>query len=224
MENLYGGSVVLSPSNILKLEDIIYNGMYAINMVDINGLIKLRKTILEFQSYYMKHTYKCYGYDKPFNDLFKNVSDRISEVNNIGYNKTIIHLSEDEKINNYNLYNCNYNLFDQINFLELCELWNSSKNYTWEEFYKIYDEKACSEWNEIDENGNSIYSDIFGYWDTTRKRNGELLYNLPYSKDFILKTIDIGCNTLNESVRFSNFLCIFMERKIKALETYKNKY
>jgi len=49
-------------------------------------------------------------------------------------------------------------------------------------------------------------------------------YNLPYSKELLLETISIGCSRRTESVRFSNFFCEYIARKVqKYRDVEKNE-
>jgi hypothetical protein len=95
-----------------------------------------------------------------------------------------------------------------------------------EEFIEKYDGTVCSDWNKIDEHGESFK----GAWEAeentfekehasqiTRRRNGEALYKLPYPHTAIFYTIGIGCSNRLESVRYSNFLCEWTFRKMSQM-------
>lgn len=55
-------------------------------------------------------------------------------------------------------------------------------------------------------------------WDETFEANCKAMWNLPFPKELLLQTIDIGCHNGRESVRDSNFLCVWLSRKREALE------
>ena len=95
-----------------------------------------------------------------------------------------------------------------------------------EEFTERFEKNACSDWNKQDKYGESYV----GYWNSsedsylfknaynlTREDNLKSLLELPYPREFILETITIGCNNRLESVRYSNFLCEWMKRKIEIM-------
>jgi len=51
----------------------------------------------------------------------------------------------------------------------------------------------------------------------TRTANGTALWNLPYSKEVVLKIIELGCGNRMEYVSYSNFLCEWL-KWLKKLE------
>ena len=54
-------------------------------------------------------------------------------------------------------------------------------------------------------------------WNLSQQDNFQGLYELPFPHDLIFRTIDIGCRNLMESVRYSNFLCYWIEQKMKQM-------
>ena len=95
----------------------------------------------------------------------------------------------------------------------------------YDEFVVEFNQTACTDWNKIDEYGNSYG----GYWTypkgsyegdnaffLTRQKNCQKLYQLPYSKSFLLHTIVIGCRNRMESVRYSNHLCEMFKKKLNT--------
>ena len=105
----------------------------------------------------------------------------------------------------------------------LKDMWDTNKRYTFEEFYKIYSETACAIWYKIDRHGETFG----GFWkypegskerenafELSREDNGKGLYELPYPKEVILETIIMGCGNSRECVRYSNFICEWVKRKI----------
>jgi hypothetical protein len=147
-----------------------------------------------------------------------------------------VSLSEDEKVNGYQLLNLNEEygkpFYWYNDFQNMENHYNTPNTMTKEEFMEKYDEEACSEWSKMDENGE-CYGGFYNYpkdsdeyknaYDLTRKANGEALYNLPYSHALIFETIRIGCNSLQESVKYSNTICEYVKRKLcnYKLELFK---
>lgn len=140
--------------------------------------------------------------------------------------KSPVITSDTEIINGFQLYACKNNTFSIELYEELVKLYNSEKKYTFEEWKEIMDDECCTEWNKMDEHGESYG----GYWKYDKKtpeykfawrlsfdKNCKCMFDLPFSKDLLLKTIQIGCNNYSESVRYSNFLCICLERKLAAI-------
>jgi hypothetical protein len=93
---------------------------------------------------------------------------------------------------------------------------------TKEEFIALYVDTACTDWNKQDEHGESFG----GFWDfpegtyektnafeLTGRKNGEMLWALPFPKRFLVETINIGCKTRDESVAFSNMLGVWVTKK-----------
>ena len=106
----------------------------------------------------------------------------------------------------------------------MCEIIGSYCGMSDEEFIARSD--CCSDWYKQDRHGNCFG----GFWEypegsyqhenarqLSYDDNMKGLLELPYPREFILETIHIGCNNRQESVRYSNFLCEWMERKIKQL-------
>jgi len=143
-----------------------------------------------------------------------------------------LHMSENETVNGYKLYNTQNgkSILRRQDYEKCVEMWKNNKQYTHEEFMQLYDEGACSDWAKIDAHGES-YGGYWKYpdgspgkqnaWHLTRKENGEALWNLPYPKEVIFETIEIGCGNRMESVRYTNFLCEWIKRKMEQLGQLK---
>ena len=132
---------------------------------------------------------------------------------------------------------------DWFSFIELSKLYKNSKVYSREDFFEIcsivfkiefktslkfyfisYNAKnnmCCTDLSKIDRYGESFG----GFWLTNKENAYELsqqdnfqgLYELPFPHDLIFKTIDIGCGNRKESVKYSNFLCYWIETKMKQI-------
>lgn len=142
-------------------------------------------------------------------------------------------MSEDEVINGYALYNVKEkSIMNRYVYEELITLWKTNKIYAKDEFTDVYDNLACSDWAKQDEHGNS-FGGYWNYpngsfeklnaWNLTRNANGVALWKLPYPKEVVLKTIALGCNNRMECVRYSNFLCEWLKRKLEQMTTYNSK-
>lgn len=136
--------------------------------------------------------------------------------------------SQTETVNGYNLMNTVRSGLPPIlsyeDFQTLRVLFEDKTSIvSLDEFMEMYDNTACTDWDKMDSDGESFR----GFWDypidsdvfknapsLTRKANGEMLYDLPFPKRFLIETIKLGCNSRIESVRFSNFVGVWMERKI----------
>jgi len=140
-----------------------------------------------------------------------------------------LHMNDNEIVNGYKLYNINGKpIMNRCLYEECIALWKTNKLYTEEEFMDIYDETACTDWAKQDEHGES-YGGYWKYpkespeyqdaWHLTRNANGEALWNLPYPKEVVLKTIELGCGNRRECVRYSNFLCEWLQRKLEQMDT-----
>jgi hypothetical protein len=190
---------------------------------DINVLSELKQDIFELQSYYMKRLSIYYLSKMPFNDDIELVIDRMNQLCDPKF-LIEIEMSEQETVNGYKLYNSKSN-FPFDTYQEFVKIWNEP-DMTKEEFLKSYNDEACTEWSKMDENGESYVGFYLApedseerknAWFLTREKNGESLWALPYPKKFILKTIDIGCSNYQECVRYSNFVCEWMKRKIDQM-------
>ncbi len=82
-------------------------------------------------------------------------------------------------------------------------------------FLEYYGTQACDNWRDMNTNGELLFHPPHTIGRTFQK-NGEALYALPFPKRFLLATIEIGCRNGRESVRYSNFLGVWMTRRMKA--------
>jgi len=147
------------------------------------------------------------------------------------YNLSPVILKKEQIINRYNLYDTTgdwFNIFE-LNFL--FKLFNDKKVYTFTEFYNEFDQSACTEWNKMNKNGEYYVSDsdfddnveinyLLTSWENKRRTNAKALFALPYSHKLLLYTVNYGCNTGNESVKYSNCMCYWIEQKINMLNNF----
>jgi hypothetical protein len=169
------------------------------------------------------------SYDSPYSEVLEFLAKRIKLLNpNFALNPEI---SQSEIVNGYKLYDCKGCVLCYSDFIEYKKLFedDSEKVMEFEEFYEKFDGTACTEWSKMNTTGDDWY---VGFWKAeegteereqswylTRKQNAKALFDLPYSKTFLLKTIDHGCANRMESVRYSNFLCVWFSRKLDLMKT-----
>lgn len=140
--------------------------------------------------------------------------------------KADVFTSQHEIVNGYALRNSSS--FCEVSYCEykkLCKLWDDTNDLTYDEFVDEFEEKACTDWNKVDDHGESFG----GFWKSTdpeikenayhlmREHNREKLWKLPFPKRFLLHTMEIGCSRRQESVKDSNHMGVWFERK-RALE------
>jgi len=144
------------------------------------------------------------------------------------YDITNLTFSSNECVSGYSLYNCDYDIMTYETFKELLPLYmKNDNNPPFNDFKQQMRDVCCSDWNKMDEHGESFG----GYWrfsegspektnafEMSFEKNCECMYKLNKSKEFLFETIRIGCRNRMESVRYSNFLIVFMEGKIKAMK------
>lgn len=160
-----------------------------------------------------------------FNDFYDAIEQMIRQHDPSPFYEKLETINT-EIVNGYQMYNGG-EVFDKKTFDKLLIIWNNNKQYTPEEFYDQYDSLACSDWSKMDRHGE-CYGGFWKYpedsyekanaYDLSRKDNGLALYQLPYPKEIVLKTIKYGCNNRHESVRYSNFLCEWIKRKINQMK------
>lgn len=194
-------------------------------------LYKLKSELIELQNIYLRDVcgmYVDYIPIKPFDEYLK-IIDSQMKVSSFSNFYLELKLSCEEEINGYKLFDTCDPIMDEVLFNKLKKYWYDKKIYSSEEFLEIYKENICSEWAKMDKNGDSFQ----GYWkypkesyeyknafSLTIEENGKYLWELPYPKSFVLKTLDLGCSNRMESVRYSNFLCEWYKRKIEQMKIH----
>lgn len=185
---------------------------------DIDKLYEIKDKMLDLQHDYM---YKSgiHFLGAP-NQIINDFNEKIQELEKkfgCTYNDNIVEMEKTEIVNGYHLFNVReVNIFLRNRYNELLELYNDT-SMTDEEFKIWFKRNACTEWCKMQPNGEYFG----GYYDTdrenafdlTHKKNLDSLLKLPYSRKLMCETIDIGCGNLNESVRYTNFLCEWIKRK-----------
>ena len=139
------------------------------------------------------------------------------------YYETSLVLRESEKVNGYALYD-----IDTAEILDFCTIEKLARNECLaldsdnnaNDFAEWLDNELCNQWSKMDADGN----DFAGFWEfpegsyehenawtLTRKANIAALVSLPYPRSLVKWTLKVGCANLRECVRYSNFLCHYIE-------------
>ena len=136
--------------------------------------------------------------------------------------------NENEIINGYPIKQFIKFNIDCLDIILFKKIWDDCEELDYLQFSEIYDDIACSEWSKMDRYGTS-FGGFWKFpeaseqhnnaWNLCREDNCRALYDLPYPKKFIIKTIKIGCSSRLESVPFSNYLCELMKRKVAIIES-----
>lgn len=162
----------------------------------------------------------------PYDNLLKKINQKIESY--YPKYKEIIIFKNTECANGFQLYNVTENLFLLADFIELKKMFENNKPMTYVEFRAEFGENACTEWHKMDEHGNSFG----GFWLSDEpverddafnlqfEENCKMLYELPYSNKLKLWTINYGCRNRLESVRYSNFLCCWLQWKIYQMDEH----
>jgi hypothetical protein len=205
-----------------------------INELSYDELLNLKELLSDLQMYYCKrinhpclHMGAYYQFGTPIEKEINLCAKKIKNKSLSKYYKnTQIIFTPDTYVNGYKLFDCKENIFDEQQFNQLNDKWND-KTMDYSKFSDLYEKDACSEWAKQDRYGNCFG----GFWkypegsdekknayNLSREDNCKGLYELPYPKEFILETIEIGCNSRLESVRYSNFLCEWYKQKLIKLK------
>ena len=177
---------------------------------------ELHNDIISKKNYYSNYNVSIYS------GILKDLSDRINLINP-NFKKELIILST-ENVNGCDLYNSKHNIMCFSEFLKFKNLFLDTTVLDFEEFYQEFDKIACTEWAKMNTTGDEFFvgfwqTDKDNAWNLTRRNNASALFNLPYSKKLLLETVIFGCCNRMESVRYSNFLCVWIERKIELMKT-----
>jgi hypothetical protein len=249
--NYFGGRMIDQESArriVTSMCADICSGEINVDECDEKELLELQKLTEEEESnFYNSNRYFSYiptahlGKTK-FQVAREYIDNRLTFLQNPYYfhhvSPTI--LKEDEEENGFKLYNVDVNLYTYSSFKDLVQLMATPDSLDVSNLsdtgYKLWNKKmsnvACSDWNKQDEHG-VCYG---GYWAEPKdsqeyknawhlsfERSCKCMWNLPFSQAILLKTIEIGCASRRESVRYSNFICVWIMRKLKAMAETKNQ-
>lgn len=187
-------------------------------------LVELKNKLFDIQDEYFKTNPRLTPLDPiPLGKDIKEVNDLIDKLGHSHFTKELV-IKKSEMVNGYHLYDTDKLIMPYDGFADLVKKWNTNKQYSFDEFYEKCDELACTEWNKMNREGEyftgKIYDsdEYYDAWDLTRKDNFLALWELPYPKEVILETIIIGCRNLKECVRYSNFICEWIKRKMEQIK------
>lgn len=204
-----------------------------INLLNLDELIKLTEIYSELAHKYIRCTYGWFDLDMgvfgglpkitPYENILQRINAKIESFYP-KYKEKIL-FKDTEYANGYQLFNCKNNIFVLADFIELKTLFENNKPMTYEEFKIEFDDIACTEWRKMDEHGKSFAGlwcsddlEEFQAGDLSYENNCRKLYELPYSSKLKLWTVSYGCRNRLESVRYSNFLCNWIQWKIYQME------
>jgi len=161
--------------------------------------------------------------------LIRQWQEEEKEVDNTDdpYNTGLVKMKKDEYVNGFQLLPVvsDTPLMFQALFREFLQLWNDQDQDQFHDFKTFEahcEDQMCSDWCKQDEHGNCFG----GYWkfpdgsyekaqafSMCQRKSILELFKLPYPAKVIFKTIEIGCNNRQESVRYTNLLCEWVLRK-----------
>ena len=138
-----------------------------------------------------------------------------------------LRMSSEEKVNGYALYAMEYlRPFTRRYFGELVTMWKEDA-WTEQELRDKFNVYACSDWSKMDDHGECFG----GFWREpegsyerknasrlSHAHNLDALCSLPFPHRVKWETVDIGCRNRFESVRYTNFLCTWLQRKMEQME------
>lgn len=201
--------------------------LYILPFQDLIFLMDIERQLFDLEAQILDLIkIRIYPTPEPLSIFFKEISQIISKKTPNFYKIPII-MSETEIVNGYNLFNLDEThskIFTYEYFTELIKLFNTENTMTKEEFMTKYWNETCSDWAKQDTCGKFFvgywkYPDdseeYKNAWSLTKTANGEALYELPYSHALIFETIKIGCGNRQESVKYTNFLCEIIKRKLQ---------
>lgn len=160
----------------------------------------------------------------PYDDCLSILAEKILTLNPRFKLSPVIHNTE--HINGYQMYNCSGKFMCFSDFEKYRKIYEENDQLTYDEFNDIFQNTACTEWSKQDENGESYVGfwkaeegsyEKTNAWNLTRDKNCKALYNLPYPKYLLIESIKFGCSKRLECVRFSNFFCEWVKRKIEIM-------
>lgn len=146
-----------------------------------------------------------------------------------------VHMSADETVNGFALFPASgeRNLMTWSMFQQLTTLLVSDKVWTKAEWYEAMADACCTDWHKMDEHGQSYegawsapegtYAQRHA-WDVCFARSRRAMWKLPFAKEALLQTIHWGCINRVESVRYSNFVCTWAQRKQAAVQTARREF
>lgn len=198
-------------------------------------LNELEKLIYEARTYWRENINKSIVYYGPYPfdtylqeiSKLKKILDEYVNPTSHYFNTTLIAMPDN--INGYEPYpTINENWCEYDDYEDISELLDGKM--TKDEFIEWFEDDAGSDWNKMDEHGESykgyyesaIEEEYDNAFDLTREKNLKCLCELPYSYNFIQWTIERGCSSRMESVRYSSNLGYWFIEKLLIMKRYEN--
>jgi hypothetical protein len=227
------GSIQLTPT-VNKL----YLNKFDLSNLNLEEILQLQKQCQNEKNEY-GNKFMLDSKDKEkFLCVDKYLNHHLELLENPYYFKkqSFVQFQKNKKINGFDVHSFGAtveNIFNYRYFKELLLLMTTpDQMLNYNDWKKKMRASTCSDWNKQDEHGNSYGGyweapkESYEYknaWDLTFKRNCQRMWNLPFSHAILLKTIEMGCKTRQESVRYSNFVCVWILKKLKLTERVKQK-
>lgn len=146
---------------------------------------------------------------------------------------TDVRTSKEERVNGFQLYERVSNLFYEEDFEHMCALADDRTQWSFRRFKEAMSDVCCSDWNKQDIHGECFggpYKQPEGSYAKSNAYNlcfaqaVRAMWRLPFSKALLIRTIQLGCFIRQESVRYSNYLCVWLERKRLAMTTARARH
>lgn len=224
-----GSQLIMAHSNVDYINHLgneIYSIIWYVDIIDcVEYLVKLIFKIKEHDRLLDENESQYINYRNDKRWMIPKLEERIEELEPEWYAKTKIVTSEKEIVNGYALNDSRWRSEPCYGiYVRLKTAWEEEMDMTHEEFVEEFEKEACTDWNKMDEHGESFG----GFWKSEdpkirdkaftlqRTHNREKLWELPFPKRFLLITMDYGCACREESVRDSNHFGVWFERKMAA--------
>lgn len=201
----------------------------SIYTLNVDELLSMYDKYVDLNQKYIMQAYDrftldagVYGTPKisPYESVFTTINDKMEKF--YPKYKEVILFSNSDYSNGYQLYNCNVNIFDLPSFIFLKKLYEDNENMSYNDFKAKFDDIACTEWAKKDEHGECFG----GFWQSddpeikedaynlSHENNCRKLYELPFSPKIKFWSVEYGCSRRQESVRWTNFWCEWIKKKI----------
>jgi hypothetical protein len=221
----------LPPSDESEIERL-HNEIASIPRDGVENLRKLSKLYLQLQTelfskipIYMRDMMVMRGL--PYDKQLEEIEEQIAALECPLFNQPM-EMKKEEEVNGYKLGSCRQLAFTYGCFLQIAKLWhNQEENAKYDTFEMFCNEvRFCSDWNKMDKYGE-CFGGYWKYpegsperenaWELSYTENIKCVYDLPYPKAVIARSIQDGCNSRSESVPMSNYYCEWVKRKMAQI-------
>lgn len=191
--------------------------------------------ILKNSDNYLSYIFTNKNAKENVKENIKKEEEIFSSLEKILFNNSDIQMNSNEIENGLKLFDIdpNINVFDFHEFKKMSTMLKIPKTCLFEDWRLNMKATACTDWNKQDENGNSFGGpwkypegsyEKMNAWDLSFDKSCQLMFDLPFSKEALLHTIKFGCSDRNESVKYSNFLCIWVLRKEHKMKVVMEQF